>query len=313
MNRKLVTPQQWLERHVKMLSDLGTQLSLIDPEVYHSYNVHTSLKLSALKHAVEVFSPIARTRVGKGRSTASVYIDLFAGCGVTRTYQGDFVAGSPLIAATVKRPFDKLILVEKDSGKASTLRRRLESLQGVAPFEVIRGDCNQVVEEIIKKAGRTSTAFLCVDPEGMEVDWKTIETITNKIHATDLFINFTSGAERVASAYVKKGTHGEILERFTGEELSGLLNQLGGDGTVLDLYEEKLRNDLGKEIGGSSAIIDERGVEIYRLLMYTRLTPGGSPYSAGYKALLDRLKQVTVENAKGALNIVKGRALDTRL
>ena len=312
MNRKLVTPQQWLERHVRKLSDLGTQVSQIDPDVHHSYSVHTSLKLSALEHAVEVFSPIARRRVDGGRSASSVYIDLFAGCGVTRTYQGDFVAGSPLIAATVKRPFDKLILVEKDSGKADTLRRRLESLQGVAPFDVIRGDCNQVVEEIIKKAGRASTAFLCVDPEGMDVDWKTIETIANKIPATDLFINFTRGAERVASAYVKRGTHGEILRRFTGEELSRLLSQLGNE-TVLDLYEGKLRNDLGKEIGGSSAIVDERGVEIYRLLMYTRLTSGGSPYSGGYKALLNRLDQVTVEDAKGALNIVKGRALDTRL
>ena len=289
---------------------MGDRASTVRPEIHHDYGVHTALKLSALNHALDVFTPIARRQADRGRKYGrSVYVDLFAGSGVTMTPNGDWLAGSPIIAANSRARFDAIVLVEKGSERLNALKERLRVVAGVgqpAP-EYIGGDCNALKERVIGLLRPTDLVFVVVDPEGMEVHWDTIRKIVGVCPASDLFINFTAGVDRVVGEAEAHGTAAGTLENFTGRKLAEVLEATGSGSAVLDMYEKGLDAELGKPLGQSPLVSSEAGQPRYHLLVRTRRTPRGSPYWAGYEALNDRLSGVRAAEASQAIDIVKGR------
>ena len=119
---------EWLKDHLSDLVALGEMSSSQHPGTQNEYGLHSGLKLAGLKHAIEVFTPNASMYSSGGhRFSGSVYIDLFAGSGITRISQRDLLAGSSLIACRTRKPFDKAILVEKNSKRATALRDRLHA------------------------------------------------------------------------------------------------------------------------------------------------------------------------------------------
>jgi hypothetical protein len=88
---------------VGFLHTWGAAVGPLAPEVYHDYGAYTGLKLAALNHAVGVFSRIGGAYMTRWKYDGSVFIDLFAGCGVTKVRStGDFLAGSPIIRPVTK-------------------------------------------------------------------------------------------------------------------------------------------------------------------------------------------------------------------
>ncbi len=298
----------WLKDHLSDLAKWGSEAGSLHPDTLNEYGLHSGLKLSGLKHAIEVFTPnAAKYSSGGHRFSGSVYIDLFAGSGTTKVGPRDLLAGSSIIASRTRKAFDKAILVEKDSKRATALRDRLQ-MAGVDMSRVVLlvDDCNQLVDRVIAEAkalGPEPIAFICVDPEGMEINWGTLERINAELPRSDYFIVFTGGAQRVVNAHLKRGTHGESLRSFTGLDDVSLLALSGKD--LFDTYQGKIQVDLGKTIGDSVPIKDDRGQDIYKILLFVTPTFGGSPFFRGYSAMFSRLRGVDVSNVKVALDILK--------
>lgn len=301
--------EEWLHRQIGFLSQWGDEVGPISP-VVHRYSAHTGLKLAALNHAIGVFSPIARANVDKGIYDASIFLDLFAGCGVTRIPEtGDYLAGSPIIAAHARPAFDRILAIEQDGDHALALEQRLSHIRPT-DFRVIRQDCNSVdVRRLIAPAHKP-IVFVCVDPEGMEILWDTMERVSGAVPAADFLVNLTFGAEREAAAAASTGRQSPKLEGLMGRPLREILSD--PDGRISRQYERQVQEVLGKQVGGSSLVCRPDGQPLYRILVYARRTRSGSPWGKGYKDIERRLSTVTPDHVRGGLHEIKGRTLVAR-
>jgi three-Cys-motif partner protein len=300
------TPREWLVRQIGFLHAWGNEVGPAVEGVHHDYGAYTGLKLAALNHAVGVFSRIAGAYMGRWNYDGSVFVDLFAGCGVTRVRStGDYLAGSPIIAAHAISPFTKIVCVERRKEYAAALRKRL---QLVRPSEavVLEGDCNSIVDQVVHQLGEHPLAFVNVDPEGMEILWGTMEALAASHGAMDFMVNLTYGAERELAAG-RAGKRVGALEGMAGAPIEEILLDSSGD--VSDYYQTRIRQVLGKRYGDSTLIRGDDSQPMYRLLLYTRKTRGDSPFARGYADLHQRLSGVNAQDVLGALNDIEGRSI----
>lgn len=182
-----------------------------DKKEYESYNKGhpwSIVKLLLLGQWADVYSTIIKTYFTNYR-----FVDLLAGAGRTQIEdaQGKLVKGSVFVVDTFaqKFPFDKYILVERDSDKFNSLKART-SLFG-DKCEVLCDDSNSMVEQIFAYYPFHNLVF--IDNEGFNVNWKSIETILNA--KADIIINYpTAMFERVARDQKSQGK----LTEFFGDE-----------------------------------------------------------------------------------------------
>ena len=119
----------------------------------------------------------------KKKWDARVYIDLYAGSGLTRVRDTlRFSWGSPILALMTKDPFDKYIFCENNPDSMGALKERVKRLSPNADVSFVPGDCNERVEEIcsyIPKASKTYRvlSFCFVDPYDLSIQFSTIKKI----------------------------------------------------------------------------------------------------------------------------------------
>lgn len=115
------------------------------------------------------------------------YIDLFAGAGIERIEgTGELDWGSPLIAARANPPFDRLHLCEQKAAKFEALTYRLSKFR--SGDQVIHGDANQKVAEIVAEIPKNALSLAFLDPYGLHLDFESIRSLST-IRA-DLIIFF---------------------------------------------------------------------------------------------------------------------------
>ncbi|MGH9918139.1 MAG: hypothetical protein ACRD6W_04620 [Nitrososphaerales archaeon] len=137
--------------------------------------------------------------------------------------------------------------------------------------------------------------------------WATIRELVATCPASDLFINFTAGVNRVVEEAEAHGATAGTLENFTGKRLAEVLQATGRGSAVLDMYEKGLGEEMGKPLGRAPLVSTDAGQPRYHLLIRTRRTSSGSRYWRGYEALYQRLSGVTADDASQAIDIIKGR------
>ncbi len=286
---------------IKELMD-ATEVFLNKYEVYggtsafYEANPWTIVKLLFLKMYIrDVYTPI----IGR-KYPSMVYIDLFSGPGVDRfkinrdRYTVFF--GSPLIAAVfASYPFTKIIL--NDLGKwTDVLEQRMRAVAGDSVV-VFRDDANSVVNDVkgILKGLKNEyggTHFLAfLDPEGLELRWKTIRTLISleKEGIAGDFIVLFQGYEVARNAGVvrkhglKNKRSSKILDRLNDFFCNGAWLQIcreqdhGLPSALLKLYMDCFAREKSK------AIVEEIPIELsnkakYWLIYATRVTSRGSPY-----------------------------------
>ena len=170
----------------------------------------TEEKLSRLRKYLEAYTVIF-TRNPRARLLTRIYVDAFAGSGV-RSLSDDgeesragflfdqdedalgFMNGSARVALEIDPPFHRYVFIEKDPAFAGELENvRSDYLDLAERIEIKHGDANSVLVEWIEGTswqGQRAVVFL--DPYGMQVEWKTIETIA-QTKAIDLWLLFPLG------------------------------------------------------------------------------------------------------------------------
>jgi three-Cys-motif partner protein len=138
-----------------------------------------------LRRYIDAFTTSMRAKQWAGLH----YIDLFAGPGIARLRKSKRLDwGSPLIAAQAKHLFDGLHFCELDAERHQALQARLERLSPASTVQVLQGDANERVAEIVVGIPGRSLSLAFLDPSGLHLDYETLRSLAAR--RADLVIFF---------------------------------------------------------------------------------------------------------------------------
>jgi three-Cys-motif partner protein len=189
--------------------------------------------------------------VGKPQWRAGlVYVDLFGGPGVLRLKNsGRRIPGSPLIAAHAPKPFHRILVCEKDKELADACSSRLACSPASGRFDVIIGDCNDAIHELVKHIPDRALTLAFVDPTGLHARFKTIETLS-KYGRVDLLVLFADAYDIVRNLdrYTKQPDSPLDLALGEGSEWRQKLKelQIRSRHKLRKLFADIYRNQLRK-------------------------------------------------------------------
>ncbi len=150
-----------------------------------------------------------------------VYIDLFAGSGVSKIKNTTkILPASPLIAMNIKDPFDKYIFSDIDEEKLDTLKNRQKKLFPELSVEFISGDVNTNVSSILQhipqwSRNNTVLTFCLVDPYNLSnLHFNTISQLSNILIDFLVLIPTCMDAKRNWLKYLAPTNH--TIEKFLG-------------------------------------------------------------------------------------------------
>jgi three-Cys-motif partner protein len=174
----------------------------------------TTAKLDVLAKYLKSYTTALRDKPSRQHPFRKGYIDAFAGTGyrdARRTEEpGDssqalllpdlaerepqeLLDGSARLALKIEPRFDRYIFIERSAERC----RQLEALKNEFPqlagdIQIRHGDANTEIQSLCTKDWSSHRAVLFLDPYGMQVEWKTLESIA-ATKAIDLWLLFPLG------------------------------------------------------------------------------------------------------------------------
>ena len=139
-----------------------------------------------------------------------IYVELYAGAGYSRVRgTSKFIVGSPILALSVKDPFDKYIFCEEDPEKLRDLKFRVVRTAPTAKAVYVLGDCNKVVAEILAEipAGSSTNTVLSLcfaDPFDIGLKFETIRSLSSRYVDFLLLLALGMDANRNYEQYLKE-------------------------------------------------------------------------------------------------------------
>jgi three-Cys-motif partner protein len=206
------------------------------------------------KHTCEIKYPLlkkyfnAYTTVVKNFFPRFFYIDAFASTGkCEESHSGRPVDGSPLIALKLKFPFTDYIFIEILKERYELLKKYVNeyaNFEAVCTekekgdtkkkinIEVLNDNINNCIEVVLNKIQPNFPVFIFLDPEGLELDWSTVEKCSRR-NRVELLINFSiSGILR----NLENPRAGNAIKSFLGDDVDSRIPMV-----ILDAYKQKLR------------------------------------------------------------------------
>lgn len=149
-------------------------------------------------------------------TTKRFYVDLFAGPGIDEIRPSQMkVDGSPLRALNLRRgEFTNYIFVESDTEYYTALQARVSNNPRSALVKLLKGDCNELVGQIVEATPKDSPIFLFIDPTGLDVKWSTIQRFASHRHL-DMLMTFPYDMGIKRCAYDPKSF--SAVDRFYGD------------------------------------------------------------------------------------------------
>lgn len=107
------------------------------------------------------------------------YVDLFSGSGMERLEDSNTLEwGSPLIAAQSPHPFTRLHLCEFNKTKYEALSHRI--LKFRSDSQILYGDANEKVEEILQEIPNKTLSLAFLDPFGLHLEYNTLRQLSRR-------------------------------------------------------------------------------------------------------------------------------------
>lgn len=216
------------------------------------------------------------------------YIDLQAGPGKNKFRpSGEILLGSPLLALTTRFSFGNVFLVEMGTSEYNALVSRVEASDLRDSVKRYNEDCNIAVDKIVEYIKQIDSVYspgvwpclnlAFLDPEGLEVEWQTVEKLAN-LQRMDLIINFsTNGITRNAGQMVER-EEDTIIDRFFGTREWRLIyeeTRPKGNSEVrrelIDFYLSRLKG-MGyvKTKREEKPFKNERNVQVYTMIFASK-------------------------------------------
>lgn len=181
-------------------------------------HIWTESKLDFLEAYLPAFQKACK-KLWRDSHSSTCYVDGFAGPG-KNVIGGSTRNGSPLVALAVTPPFERYFFVEKKVAEHRQLNQELSSPEYAVlkpRIDLRRGNFNAEIDDILGKIEPWRPTFFFLDPEGLELEWSTVEKIGQRAKA-DLFILVSGGGVLRASAQGLTLAHHETVTKFYGNE-----------------------------------------------------------------------------------------------
>lgn len=200
-----------------------------------------------------------------------VYIDGFAGPGLNRIKESkELIDGSPLIALKARAKsgtrFSRLIFIEESPKIGGELEESLREVERPGRWEVVIGDVNQKLPEMIQAINRRSPTLVFLDTEGIEPKWSTIAAIAP--WQTELLINFPLGM-----SINRNLTSPKVSDYFGTTDWTSCLRDAHRTKCLLDLYKARLKSVGYSHTTDGDRLIRTQGVsgqQLYYLLFVSK-------------------------------------------
>lgn len=236
-------------------------------------------KLDYLRRYIDVFEKSMRNKW-----STRTYIDPFSGPGKCQDRDtGQIYLGSPLVALTARYPFTDYYFIDSDQSAINALKQRCSGIPTPSRLHFIAADANTIASSLVeglRSIPSLNLAFL--DPEGLELVWSTVATLAT-LGRLDLILHYPQmGLNRYMPAAFGQGGN-TLVDRFFGDEQWRSIYESharGGESflhrQLMDHYKarlaslgyaETLRDD---EAGLEPAMVNEKGVPLYRLLFASK-------------------------------------------
>jgi len=235
---------------------------MLEPE---AIGVWTEIKLRIIQEYAAAYTTILKE---KSWCRAYAYIDAFAGGGefVSKEDRERLIPGSPLNALNVPYKFTEYHFIDIDESKISQLQGLVVERPDTKLIRFYRGDANQVLPRKILPQFQYESfkrALCILDPYGVDIEWKTIESI-GKARTMDLFLNFPL-MDINRNAALKKleagdPQQGALLTKIWGDESwkdlayveqgdlfsqPTLIKKIKGNDTLKNGFVRRLKNTAG--------------------------------------------------------------------
>jgi len=144
----------------------------------------------------------------KDKWSKRMYVELYAGAGYNRIRgSSKLIVGSPLLALTVKHPFDKYIFCEDGPTKMDALQSRVRRLAPAANVAYVPGDCNELVADILAEIppgskGDTVLSLCFADPFDISLRFNTLQRLSSRFIDFLVLLAVYSDAGRAYKRYV---------------------------------------------------------------------------------------------------------------
>lgn len=223
------------------------------------------------------------------------YIDCFAGKG--RWIHKDtkkIIDGSPAISLKYKDEFTKLFFIEMDEKRCNKLKELVDE-NNCHNAEIINGDCNIEIANVLKRIHPRSPTFVFVDPSADQVHFSTMEILSK--WKTELFILFPYQMTLRRYLPKDKSKLGEWqIERlnsfFGSNEWLNIYKTCSRKyllSKLLDLYTNNLKK-LGYEFVHISQVFQmENGPELYMMIWVGKSPVGEKIMKKVYEKQYDQL------------------------
>lgn len=180
--------------------------------IFHPW---TREKLTYLHKYASAFVRAMSPKKKEGRWDWLVYVDLLAGPGRgLDSDTGEEFDGSPLIALKIQPPFDRLFFGDLRKKNIEALRKRVPP-KDLGRIDLRQGDCNIVVEQIVREIPPRSLGLAFVDPEGFKATFRVFRILATR--PIDVLFFFPSGIGI-----------GRNLKKFTRQQKSKMDGLWGG-------------------------------------------------------------------------------------
>jgi three-Cys-motif partner protein len=226
---------------------------------------------------------------GMKNKWARVYVDLYAGSGVSSDEEGkQFFKGTALHALSAKDPFDKYIFCEEDPALADALRTRIRKYFPEHTTEVITGNCEEKIDEILGQIppiiqGKKVLTLCMMDPNSLEINFETIKKLASagKVDFIILLALMMDG-NRNEQSYTREGNH-KIALLLGNENWRNEWEQLRLDDDsfprfIVSSFEKRMQS-IGylrpdEEIPLKEVRSARRNLPLYHLTFYSKNTKG---------------------------------------
>jgi three-Cys-motif partner protein len=204
-----------------------------------------------------------------------IYVDLFGGAGVC-TLKGrskERFPGSVIIAAHARQPFEKIIVCEKDPSLAEACRARLAKTAVADRCEVLIGDCNQLVAEVVRKIPERALTLAFIDPKALDAKFSTVATLSRSARV-DFVVLFADAYDINRNAeYLYRADADSKLDQVLGpdsnwrDELDRLevSNHVARRQLFTEIYMRQIKRLLGYGYFGQK-VMKCKGKPLYRLV-----------------------------------------------
>jgi len=316
MSRAKKSDDDFFNESIRFFCESGKDLATICPEIVDEYNDHSLLKLIAITYWVGFFSPIAHKKLRQEYGYQVAYVDTMAGSGVTKTRRaGDCFCGSCtgaiLKAINKGYPFDKVIAVEIDQDKATSLESRLRKIDPNLPIYLYNKNLFEASSSIIADLKDDCISYIVIDPEGFKgMSWSSIGPLL-KCKGDAIITWFENEIWRMKSAALSSGKNADaIAERLTELLGSDIWKDATESSDITDAFINRVIEETEKQCA-ESIDIDDVERKHYKMILFAGKFPNARKLAKKWKDNMERrLGSDQGRNISKLLDVYCGRNTD---